>query len=163
MSIHRYPTSSLRADYARAGFGFALTAGLTAMALAAPIVAAALGACALLFLAFGVRTWRRQRMVVALASDGISTSGVRCVTLPWDELTGLRLRYYATKRDRTGGWMQLDLAAGRRRLSLESTLDGFADIVRQAAAAAGARGLNIDRATRNNLSALGIAAVAMGT
>jgi len=163
MSIHRYPAPSLRADYMRAGFGFVLSAALAAMASGAPIVAAVLGACALLFLAFGIRTWRRRRMVVELTSDGISTSGVRCVRLPWDELTGLRLRYYATKRDRTGGWMQLDLAAGGKRLSLESSLDGFADIVRQAASATGARGLDIDGTTRNNLSALGITAIAMRT
>lgn len=156
MSLHRYPAVALRGDYLRAGTGFILTAGLAAAAGGQVVATAVLGGAALVFVAFGLRTWGRQKTTVAADDDGISTSGGRCVNLSWRELDGLKLRYYATKRDRTGGWMQLTLAAGRRRLTLESSLDGFLEVARRAAHAAAANELTLDSATRNNLLALGI-------
>jgi hypothetical protein len=156
MSSHRYPPATSRADYVRAGLGFLLTGGLAILARGETVVTVVLGVLALLFLLFGLRTWLRQTTVIEATDEGISTSGSRCVTFSWGELTRLRLRYYATKRDRTGGWMQLDLAAGRRRLSIESSLDGFSEIVRRAARGAEVNGLALDAATRTNLLALGI-------
>jgi serine protease inhibitor len=52
--------------------------------------------------------------------------------------------------------MQLWLGAGRARLSLDSRLDGFDQVVRQAAIAAAERGLELSDATAANLQALGI-------
>lgn len=163
MSTHRYPSAALRADYFRAGLGFTLTSGLGALARGEPIALGVLGGCALLFLAFGLRTWRRQWMAIELGEEGISTSGDHCVTLPWRQLTAINLRYYATKRDRKGGWMQLNLAAGERRLSFESSLEGFVEVVRRSVRAAEANGLALDRATCDNLLALGVMPAAMPT
>ena len=156
MSLHRYPVSSLRADYVRAGVGFALTVALAAMAARTPLVATILSICAVVFLAFGIRTWQRYRLIFDVDTNGISTSGGGCVNLPWNELTEVKLRYYATKRDRTGGWIHLNLVAGRKKLSLESSLEGFSEIARQAASQANARGLELDQTTRSNFLALGV-------
>ena len=160
MSLHRYSFAALRGDYARAALGLVLAGGLAALAGGQPVATGILGGAALIFLAFGIRTWLRQRTTVEAGDEGISTWGGRCVNLPWRELSAVKLRYYATKRDRTGGWMQLTLAAGRKRLSLESSLDGFVELAGRAALAAGANGLTLDASTRNNLLALGIAAPA---
>ena len=157
MSTHLYSSAALRSDYLRAALGFALTGGLGTLAGGEPIALGVLGSGALLFLAFGLRTWRRQRTAIKLDEDGISTSGGRCVTFAWRQLTAVKLRYYTTKRDRTGGWMQLSLNAGGRRLSIESTLDGFVEVVRHSTREAEANGLVLDAATRNNLVALGVA------
>lgn len=159
MSVHRYPAAALRADYLRGGLGFAFTGGLVALARGEPVTTGVLGVCALLFLAFAVRTWLRHVTVIEVTGDGISTSGGRYVNLPWHDLCTLKLRYYATKRDRTGGWMQLDLVGGRQRLVVESSLDGFAELVRRAALAARTNGLALDATTHNNLRALGVLAV----
>ncbi len=156
MSTYHYSSAALRADYLRAGLGFALTSGLGGLARGEPIALGVLGGCALLFLAFGLRTRRRQRTAIELNEEGISTSGGRCVTLAWQQLTAVKLRYYTTKRDRTGGWMQLNLSAGARRLSIESTLDGFVEVVRHSAQEAAANDLALDAATCNNLIALGV-------
>jgi hypothetical protein len=155
MSVHRYAVTAVRADYVRAIGGFLLTGGLAVLARGATVATASMTFCALLFLVFGVRTRIRQKTVIEILDDGISISAERCVTLPWRELSALRLRYYATKRDRTGGWMQLTLAAGRKRVSVESSLDGFVNVARRAAAAARANDLQLDAATLNNLVALG--------
>ena len=160
MSRHRYSFAALRGDYARAAFGLVLAGGLAALAGGQPVATALLGGAALIFLAFGIRTWLRQRTTIEAADDGISTWGGRCVNLPWCELSAVKLRYFATKRDRTGGWMQLTLAAGRKRLSLESSLDGFVELAGRAALAARANGLTLDASTRSNLLALGVVAPA---
>jgi hypothetical protein len=68
----------------------------------------------------------------------------------------MKLAYYSTRRDRKSGWMQLKLAAGRSRLSLDSRLDGFERLVRHAALAAAGRDLELSEATAANLHALGI-------
>jgi hypothetical protein len=52
--------------------------------------------------------------------------------------------------------MQLQLGAGRARLSLDSRLDGFEQLARQAAHAAVERGLELSDATAANLQALGV-------
>lgn len=156
MSTYHYSSAALRADYLRAGLGFALTCGLGALARGEPIALGVLGGGALLFLAFGLRAWRRQGTAIELSEEGISTSGGRCVTLPWRQLTAVKLRYYTTKRDRTGGWMQLKLSAGGRRLSIESTLDGFVEVVRHCAREAAANHLPLDATTCSNLIALGV-------
>ncbi len=156
MSTHHYSSAALRDDYLRAGLGFALTSGLGALARGEPIALGVLGGCALLFLAFGLRAWRRQSTAIELSDEGISTSGGRCVTLRWRQLTAVKLRYYTTKRDRTGGWMQLRLSARGRRLSIESTLDGFVEVVRRSAREAVANHLPLDTATCSNLIALGV-------
>jgi hypothetical protein len=156
MSTHRYPAKALRADYLRSAAGFAITAGLLPFGIGEPISASVMGGGALLFLAFGLRTRLRQAIAIELDDEGISTSGRRRVSLPWRGLTRLSLRYYATKRDRTGGWMQLKLAAGRKQLTLESTLEGFLEVVRRALAAARANELALDAATWENLVALGL-------
>ena len=54
--------------------------------------------------------------------------------------------------------MQLELRAGRARISLDSRLDGFDRLVSRAALAAARRDLALTDATAANLQALGIRA-----
>jgi hypothetical protein len=69
----------------------------------------------------------------------------------------MALSYYSTKRDRSGGWMQLALrSAGARAVKVDSSLDGFYDIVERAAKAAEVRNLELSVATRVNLRSMGI-------
>ncbi len=154
MTRHRYPVRVLRGDYVRAGVGVALTAGPLAAVGAGPWVSAVLGGLAAIFAYHGWRTWRRQGTLVEVSDTGISTSGRSRVILPWAEVSRVRLRYYSTRRDRTGGWMQLILDGPGGRLRIESTIDDFDVIARRAAAAAAANGLVLDDASRANFAAL---------
>ena len=52
--------------------------------------------------------------------------------------------------------MQLKLSGDGRAVVIESSIDGFADIVRQAVAAAAASGVTLSDDTASNLAALGI-------
>lgn len=158
MSVLRYRFERLRPDYLRAGAGLVLTLG---PALFIPLNSAAhylLLPAALLFLAFGLRTWKRQISRVEIDAEGISLFSPGRVSLAWDAVRTVKLSYYSTRSDRTGGWMQLTLGGenGRPTIRLDSSLDDFEDVARLAAASARRQGIALTAATLSNFGALGI-------
>jgi len=161
MITYRYPRRALTGDFVRAGVGLALTLG---PALAIPATSAAqfiLLPLAGLFAAFGIRTWLRSVAVIAVTAQDISLSAPWRARLAWENLMDVRLDYYSTRFDRTGGWMQLMLKGNGGpdggTIRLDSTLEGFNEIARQTADVARASKLNLSEATRTNFGALGIA------
>ena len=68
----------------------------------------------------------------------------------------MTLAYYSTRRDRRDGWMQLELRSGRKKVRLDSRIEGFAELVGKSASAARSRGLTLNAATLANLAALGV-------
>ena len=174
MSRHHYPIGTLSSDYLRVALGLALTLGpLLALELAAPI-AWLLAGLAILFLWFGLRTGLRQLSAVELSPQGIAIRGPFGRELAWDELAHMKLAYYAPRgwggprrRERQHergerdegrrGWLQLTLQGARGRpLRVESTLEGFDQVLRRAMAMAARKQLQLDPATTANLGALGL-------
>jgi hypothetical protein len=155
----RYPISALYADYLRAAFGLALTAGPLLLLDLAAAVAALLGVLGLLFAWFGMRTALRHLSRVELSGNAIALCGPVARRLAWDDLERLKLAYYAPRRSRDHGWMQLTLRGREgRAIQLDSTLAGFDQILGQASRAARAKALSLDAATHANLAALGLSA-----
>lgn len=155
MTTLRYPPSALAGDYVRAGIGVTLCGGGVLLAPSGGIAFWLLGALAALFAAFAAWTALRQATVVTLDDGGVAASGPRAARIDWAALDRLKLAYYSTRRDRTNGWMQLTLGAGRARLRVDTALDGFAAIVAAATRAAHANGVALSAATQANLAALG--------
>lgn len=156
MTRHRYPPSALLGDYARAALGLALTL-LPLLLVAMPPVAAAIFALlALLFALFALSTLMRQLGTVAVDERGIEVEGGWRRRIDWQQLRRVRLRWFAARRDRRAGYMQLVLAGGGRRIAIDSRIADFDTIAAAAARAAEARGLALSEATRANLAALGI-------
>jgi hypothetical protein len=153
---HRYPPGALASDYARAVVGLALVAA--PLILVNPYVAALFALLAALFLMFGGRTLWRQLSPLVMTESGIASTGLTAVEIPWTGLDDVRLAYFATRRDGDGGWMQLALRAGRRRLRLDSRIEGFAVIVERAVRAAVTRHLSLSATTLANLAAIGLTA-----
>ncbi len=169
MSEFIYPVSALRGDYVRAAAGLMLTLGpAAAIPMSSPANYVLLPA-GLLFALFGVRTWLRQQCRVHLTNAGISIFQPRQVSLDWQRVRAVKLSYFSTRPDRSGGWMQLILQGddpqhqGRSRtIRLDSALDGFVTVARRAAAAAEANALPISATTRANFEALGVELGAVG-
>lgn len=158
MTTHRYDRSAIGWDYARGGFGLALTAG---PALSVPMVSwlgLVFGGLGALFAVYLGRTWLRSATVVEVDAAGISTSGPFGRSLRWEELDAVDLRYFATRKDKEGGWMQMKLRGGGRTIALESTLEDFALVAERAAGAAARNRLALSEVTRENLRALGVSA-----
>ena len=156
MQMYRYPAGAVAADYARGLGGLALTGGpLWLMAPSGPL-AWVLAACMALFLVYFARAVVRHLTRIELSETGIAARGPFGGAVPWDELRSMKLSYYTTRSDRSGGWMQLDLSTGAGSVSVDSRLDGFADIAGVAAQQALRRAYRLDETTLLNLKALGI-------
>lgn len=156
VTIHRYPPSALLGDYARAGIGIVLTAG---PALAVPTGSVGqyiLLPLTALFAVFAARTVWRQISIVEMSPEGLSIANPRPMHLSWDKLRDVRLRYYWTKSDRTGGWMQLTLRGEGATIRLDSALEDFIEIARRAARAVAENGLAVSPVTVTNFGSLGI-------
>jgi hypothetical protein len=154
MKEYRYPHSRILADYALGIAGALMSAGLVALAPSAIYILVICGGLTAVFLLFTIRTAFRHRMCILADAEGLIVRGGPVRQVKWDELKGLTLRYYATRRNRKDGWMTLGLKAGGRSLSIESHLEGFETLARQAADAAVARGLELDAITRSNFAAM---------
>jgi len=161
MSIHRYPIRVIVADYVRSGIGLGVTAGPLIAIGFGSVTSYALALAAILFAAYGGRTVVRNTTTFELTDQGLSCRGLRPFSLKWTELRRMRLAFFSLKKwgNRAGfndGWMQLTLTGETGNLMIESTLDDFGGVVRRAAAAARARGLGLDSATRANLLAMDV-------
>jgi hypothetical protein len=156
-AVLRYPRETLWADYMRAGIG-ALLCGLPLVLIEVNRwIGVVLGAGFALFALFCVRTAMRHATRYVLADDTLAADGPMGGLVEWARLDLLKLAYYSTKRDRSGGWMQLSVrSTGARLVKVDSSLDGFYDVVERAARAAEARDLELTSATRANLGSMGI-------
>jgi hypothetical protein len=156
MTRHAYPSSAMVGDYLRAAAGFVPVAAILATTSVGAVSGTILGGFALLFSVFGIRTALRHGTRVEMTEEGLRASGPLGRAIAWDQLDGLKLAYYSTRRDRRDGWMQLELRAGPSTLRMDSRIDGFNEVVARAARAGEARGLALDPATAANLEALGL-------
>ncbi len=156
MTEYRYSTAALNGDLARAGIGFGLCVAPIAFAGIPVWAVLLLAAPAGLFAIFGARTWLRRGVRVAVDETGISTTGSTTAGISWRDLHRFKLSYFSTRRDRSNGWMQLDLRGPSGRLSIDSNLEGFDDICRRAFRAAADNDVELSGATLRNLAELGL-------
>jgi hypothetical protein len=156
VSVHAYPRSAAVADLARASAGLVL-AGLPLLLVdTTPVVTGLLVLIVIVFAIYGMLSAGRHLARIEVDEAGIGTRGPLKTTLEWRDLKRVKLSYYSTRRDHSGGWLQLSLFDGRRRLNVDSRISGFTNVVAGAAGAARANGLGLEPATIANFQALGI-------
>ena len=153
----RYPRQTLWADYGRAVAGVVLCGAPLLLLDVNRWLGAVLLLGFLLFALFLGRTALRHRTRYLLGPDTLCADGPAGALVEWSRLDRFKLSYFSTKRDRSGGWMQLSIGSiGGGSVKVDSSLEGFHDIVERAAQAAEAIGLPLSDATRVNLKAMGI-------
>ena len=152
---YRYPWRAVLPDYVRAAVGLAFTAVPLMLMDLPSLVAWVLALLAMIFALFGAQAVLRHTTRILMSERDIRAlpMGTR---LAWDNLSRLTLAYFSVRRDGRDGWMELKLGSGRRTLRIDSRLDGFTEVVRQAAAAASDACLHLDASTLSNLATLGI-------
>jgi len=156
MNEYRYSTAALKGDLVRAGIGFVLCATPIALVSLEIWVAFLLATPAGLFALFGARTWLRRGVRVAVDEAGITATGLTSARLSWGDLHRFKLSYFSTRRDRSNGWMQLNLHGPSGRLSIDSNLEGFDDVCRHAFRAATDNDVELSSASLRNLAELGL-------
>jgi hypothetical protein len=154
MSTLRYPPGAVVGDVLRGACGTLIVVGVLAAASLPTWLAALLIGCLALFLVFTAQSCVRIRRRYRVDAQGVGVEGAGTAVC-WRDLDGLELGYYATRRDGHGGWMQLTLRGGGRKLRLDSRLEDFERVLDRSLAAAARRGLALAPATRANLQALG--------
>lgn len=165
MNLYRYPRRALVGDYVRTAAGLGVGVGVLATVPLTPAIVIIFGGLTGLFLVFGLRTVQRQLQQVAVTDSAISSAGLVTQTLPWPALEQVTLRYYGTRRQRReggSGFMQLTLRGAGALLRVESSIDGFEHIAREAARAAARNGVALDPTSAGNLLGLGIDADSPG-
>ena len=160
MTAFRYPPSRLAADYVRAGIGLLLAVFFWAMLPPAPQIHAIFGGLTLLFLVFTIRTVWRQCVRVEVSDEAISMAPPRRGPLAWRDIARVDLKYFATRRNRSDGWVTLRLVGQGGRIVIDSDLDGFDAVAKRAARAVRENGLRLSDTTRANFLALGLGAEA---
>ncbi len=152
---YRYPWRAMLPDYARAVVGLASTAAPLTLMEPPALVTVVLAFLAMAFALFGAQAALRHatRILVSERDVRALPMGTRLV---WDSLSRLTLVYFSVRRDGRNGWMELKVQSGDRTLRIDSRLDGFTDVVRQAAAAASDVCLHLEPSTVSNLVTLGI-------
>jgi len=156
MSIHRYSLHNLLPDYLRGGAGLIVGAGGWLLAPGVLHIIVIFGGLTVLFLLFTMRTVARQYTRIEMTEDAIISDGTRRLTLHWNDLDRVKLRYYSTRRNRSGGWMTLKLASGRTAISVDSNIDGFDAIAARTARMLIENHAIADDVTLANLAALGL-------
>ena len=156
MTSYSYPLRAVLGDYLRAGAGIVISGFPLVMVSSKPFVTYLFGGMICLFLVYGARTVSRHFTRIEVSAEGILTTLPLRRGIAWRDLSKLRLKYFSTKRDKSNGWLQLVLTSGQGRISIDSGLDGFRDVVMRAMDAARQNGVEIDPATVANLAALNI-------
>ena len=158
MPIYRYPPKAVVGDYVRSLAGLAVGIGVLTQASLSNTVTVIFGLLTVIFLLFALRTVQRHLTRIAVSDEGLFRRDLFSQSLPWTDLTKLRLRYFGTRRQHGGGngFLQLTLQGHGRAMKIESDIEGFQDIARLAARAARDRSVGIDPTTAGNLLAIGI-------
>jgi hypothetical protein len=152
---YRYPWQAMVPDYTRAAVGI-LATGTPLVVMELPgLAVGVLAFLAAIFTLFGVHAALRHATRILVSARDIRALPVG-TRLDWDSLTRLKLAYFSVRRDGRRGWMELKLGSGRRTLRIDSRLEGFGEVVRQAAAAARQACVHLEPATLTNLANLGI-------
>lgn len=166
---HAYPLAALLPDYGRAVLGVTCCGAPLLFVGPGSVMFYILLGLTGLFVLFGLEVAGRHALRVVRDGTGVIWQGWLCRTgltgarrLDWGQLKGLDLRYFSAQRDGKNGWLQLSLTDHRARflrrfdrLRVNSSLDGFDDLLGAAVAAARSNQLELSAATRANLVAGG--------
>lgn len=150
----RYRPDAVWPDVARGAAGFVVTAAPLPWLADSIIAFVLLAGLAIAFAIFTLTTAARLRTTVRLDDAGISTSGIRGVTVSWDRMQAVDLNYFSTRRDRERGWMQLRVRGDAGTIRIDSGLEGFQTVAHRTLAEAGERDLPLSESTAANMSAL---------
>ncbi|MBC8158020.1 MAG: hypothetical protein H8E94_01670 [Alphaproteobacteria bacterium] len=152
MSVHTYPLYTVLGDYIRAALGIAVSTVPLFVITARPLITYLFWVLITIFTVYGLRTLARHYTRIETSNDGIAETGIIRRKITWAELSKLRLKYFSTRRDKSNGWMQLEMTGNGSRIAITSTISDFSDILAMATEAAHANGIELDKASLTNIA-----------
>ena len=97
----------------------------------------------------------RHRSQLELKEDRIGESLLRDKVIAWDAVTELKVRYFATRRDQSDGWMQVTVKSEAESVSFDSDIFDYDNVLATIWQAVGHRDIAMNDTTVSNLSSLG--------
>lgn len=154
MSNHTYPLYTVLGDYIRAVLGVGVSSVPLFVFSSKPIITYVFWGLIVIFSLYGLRTFMRHCSHYEATNDGLLVTGLLRRGFTWSQLSKLRLKYFSTRRDKSGGWMQLEMTGNGQRIAVNSAISGFPDMLARAAEAAQANGIELDEASLANLASI---------
>ncbi|MBL6927990.1 MAG: hypothetical protein ISR44_02360 [Rhodospirillales bacterium] len=154
MSVHTYPLYTVLGDYIRAFLGVCVSVVPLFVITNKPLVTYAFWGLIVVFTLYGLRTLARHYTRVETTNDGVAEYGLFRHGFAWSELSRLRLKYFSTRRDKSNGWMQLEMTGNGRRIAVTSTISDFTDVLARAADAAKTNEIELDKASLANIASI---------
>jgi len=163
MTRLHYPPDRLLPDLLRSAAGLGICLALILFTAPASVIFyPVVGLAVLLFWLICHTLWR-WRVSFEIDDRGVTRHGglnlgfwlkSQPVSLPWEQVNHVRLRYYSTRRDRDNGWMTVLLSGDGKTLRADSNLQDFDLLARAAWRAARRNGAKIDPLTQMNATRL---------
>ena len=154
MTTHSYPLIAVLGDYFRAAMGIAISIVPLVIIDGKPIITVVFGVMIVVFAYFGLRTLRRHQTRIEVSDAGIAVNLPKRKGFAWDELDHLRVKFFSTHRKKKTGWFQVTLGGAGHRISVDSKLTGFRELVDRATQVAAANGVELDETSAANLEAM---------
>ena len=151
----RYSRSPIMTDYMRGTLGLVLIVLAVSLLNMVTWLYMTFICIGVLFIVFLWMTFYRHKMLVMMDTEKIWCTSLWTQTIMWRDLTTFRLLYFPTSRDRTKGWMQLTLKSPNIRMTLDSSLEHFEEVVHYALWAARENKVHLSDKTQHNLVAFG--------
>jgi hypothetical protein len=155
----RYPISSLVRDYFLGILGLAASVNILVASEAGAGIYLFFAGLTAFFLIVTLNAANRHVTRVIVTDAGIASGPWPRRFIAWQDLTGLNLKFYATRslfgRDK-GGWLSLKLKSKETTITIDSQLQHFQAIVTRASHAARENGVLVDALTAHNLKSIGI-------
>jgi len=149
-----YNTASIVADLTKSLIGIGLTASPLLFLNLASWLEVIFVLCFILFTFFAVRTVFRQKSSYYFCDEMLHEDGIFSKKLNMDDLKVFKIRYFSTRRNREAGWFQIKMIANDVKIVVDSSLNGFDDIVKKAILAAEKNKLDLDATTNANLQVI---------
>jgi len=158
----KYSRKSISGDYIRATIGLIITAGLLLAATQITIFQYIFAAGAILFFGFLLRTFLRQFSSFIVTKTNIERVGLFKSSLSWNNLNNVTLKYFATRRDRKDGWYQLTLSDGIIKITIDSELMGFDNIMKICSDTVIQKRITVSETTSDNFTSSGFSLTGSG-
>ncbi|WP_374653377.1 hypothetical protein [Dongia sp.] len=156
----RYPLSAVVKDYLLGILGLAAAVLVLSKTESGSGIFWFFIALAAFFAVVTANAANRHVTRITVSEEGIRSGPWAGRFIPWKDLKGLSLRFYAVRSvfgRNKGGWMTLKLKSENGgSISVDSDLPHFQSLVTKAAHAAKENGVLVDAYTAHNLLSLGI-------
>lgn len=159
MTGFKYPKKTIQKDTFRAAFGIILLTSILLFLNLSFYFQIVFLALLLLFITYAWQGYLNSKLRISFEKDEIEINQLKHFFIKKNKIIFVKLSYFSTKRDKNhnteDGWMQLTIKTKKRSLKIESSFEGFGELITFAAQAINENSLHCSETTIHNFLSLG--------